>query len=270
VDIRDLIRNDPEMVFGHEPVTESLNVKTESRRFTRDPLHEYLVSIGHDGVINLHDDVGRYAQAFSWYTLCLRRTLEHSSIARRSEAQLRWHPRTVKYSRRQAQTAKGLRSAGPYLEVDYQNLIIHACILLDRTITLSRRFLRGGNLPSFTSFGQHKAFLKLHSEELDPVFRGYSEAMTNTTHWFEIPLKVLRDKYLMHSAEQHLSFFGWSSECQWDLEMTTIIPASQRQQKPLERVKVIRFSPRRLGRDIETFLSWFSQYARTATEDAES
>jgi len=262
MDIRELIRTSPEIVFGHRPVTDRLNVKNEFRRFSADPLRDYLTAVGDKNAAFFQGDIGRYKQAFLWYALCLGRTIDHCSVARRFDRELRWHPVTLKYSVQQEQIARKRKSIRPYQELDYQNLIIHTCILLDRTIALSRRFLQGRNLPSFTSFTQHKAFLKKHSSAVEVGFRDYADRVVSTTDWFEIPLKVLRDKYLMHSAERHMVFFGWSTEKQWDLEMTTIIRASRNQKYLLERVKCIRFSPRRLARDIDTFLSWFSEYGQ--------
>ncbi|MGD0596856.1 MAG: hypothetical protein ABSA64_04950 [Sedimentisphaerales bacterium] len=265
MDLRELIRQSPDIVFGHIAVNESLNVKNEIRRLSNDPLQEYLTMLDDDQAVFFQGDIGRYKQAFSWYILSLRRVLEHCSLARRFDKELRWHPVTVKYSTRQSQIARTRKSMSSYQELDYQNLIIYACLLLDRTISLSRRFLRGKNLPSFTSFNQHKAFLRNHGKELNKDFHAYVDYIILNTEWFDIPLKILRDKYLMHSSEKHMSYFGWSTQEQWDLEMVKVISALQGQDKLLERVKVIRFSPRRLARDIEIFLHWFSQYAQINT-----
>jgi hypothetical protein len=271
MDLRELIRRSPEIVVGHISVTDRLNARKELRRFSDDPLRDYLTMLDDDAAALFHGDVGRYEQAFSWYALSLGRALEHCSVARRCDKELRWHPVTDKYSTRQLHIARKRKSVGPYQELDYQNLIIHTCILLDRTISFSRRFLRGRRLPSFTSFNQHKAFLRKHGNELYKDFHDYADRVASTTDWFEIPLKVLRDKYLMHSSEKHMVFFGWSTERQWDLEMMTIIRASQNQSKLFERVKCIRFSPRRLARDVEEFLHWFSEYSQeTAGEIVQS
>jgi hypothetical protein len=109
--------------------------------------------------------------------------------------------------------------------------------------------------------------LKANPTALDSKFRDYAEQLASTTDWYEIPLKILRDKYLMHSAERHMVSFGWSTDKEWDLEMITIISASRNQKKVLEKVKWIRFSPRRLARDVEAFLTWFGEYGCTAMGD---
>ena len=205
-------------------------------------------------------DIGRYLQAYSWYILCLSRVFKHISLSRRVEAGLRHYPRNARYSSYQKELSSKYREFNQYIELDYQNLIIHSCILLDRVITLSRRFIIGGNLPSFTSFNKHKQFLKKNPNALNVDHNEYLQHMTLKTDWFEIPLKVLRDKFLMHSSEKHMSFLGWG-ESNWDLEMVTIISAGKNQEKLFKKVKAINFTPRRLARDIESFLHWFSNYA---------
>lgn len=263
MDIREVIRNSSEVVVGHKPVTERLNLKNEVRRFSVDPLYGFLIAIDDKYATILNGDIGRYQQSYFWYTLCLKRTLEHYSIERRWDREIRCHSSSLPYSARQTQIARKRRAMNPYQELDYQNLIIHTCILLDRVIALSRRFLVGKNLPSFTSFAQHKAFLQKDPRTLDGRFHDYAEILVKTTDWFEIPVKVLRDKYLMHSAERHFCSFGWPPEG-YDRMMITVISASPHQEKILERVKVICFSPRRLARDIEAFLSWFSEFGQSS------
>jgi len=259
MDLRELVRSHPDMVVGHKPITGPLNVRKESRRFGKDPMENLIKAIGDEDASFMKGDIGRYLQAYSWYSLCLKRCFEHISVARRGDAELRYHPRNEKYSKRQKQIANKSNTIGPYLELDYQNLIIHACILLDRTITISRRFISDGSLPSFTSFNKHMEFLSKNPGALGKDHKEYEEELISALEWYRIPIKVLRDKYLMHSSEKHMAFFGWG-ETNWDLEMITMIPAKLNQKKPLERVKWICFTPRQLARNIESFLSWFAEY----------
>jgi hypothetical protein len=260
MDLRDLVRNHPEAIVGHTPLGISLNLKKELRRFANDPMSDLLNLIDSSKISFIIGDIERYLQAYSRYALSLERALIHCSVSRSHDQELRYHPHNKEYSARQKKLALKWSQTSRFLELDYQNLIIHACILLDRTITLSRRFLTGNQLPSFTSFSKHKGYLAKSPSSLDIIHSGYVKEITSTTGWFEIPLKVLRDKFLMHSAEKYLSFFGWNGTNEYDLEMLTIIPASHDQEKLLEKVKVISFSPRRLARDIESFLTWFSDY----------
>jgi hypothetical protein len=259
MDLRELVRSHPDMVVGHKAISDTLNVRKESRRFGKDPLENLVNTIGDEGAVFMKGDIGRYLQAYSWYSLCLKRCFEHISVARRGDSELRYHPKNEKYTQRQKQIAAKRNAIGPYLELDYQNLIIHTCILLDRTIAISRRFLVGGGLPSFTSFNKHVEFISKKAGALGHHHTEYEEQLSSCSEWYNIPLKVLRDKYLMHSSERHMAFFGWS-ETNWDLEMITMIPAKLNQDKPLKEVKVICFTPRQLARDIEDFLKWFAAY----------
>ena len=259
MDLRELVRAHPEMVLGHTAISDTLNFRKESQRFRKDPMESLINAIADEDAAFMKGDIGRYLQAFSWYSLCLMRCFEHISVVRRGNAELRYHPRNEKYSKRQKQIADKNNKLGPYLELDYQNLIIHACILLDRTITISRRFISGGNLPSFTSFNKHIGFLSKNPGTLGRDHREYENKLVSALEWYRIPIKVLRDKYLMHSSEKHMAFFGWG-ETTWDLEMITIISAMSNQEIPFERTKWICFTPRRLARDMEDFLCWFSEY----------
>ena len=259
MDLRDIVREHPDTVVGHKAVSESLNTWKEIKRFAKDPLKNLIFVIDTSHSEFTKGDIGRYVQAFRWYSLCLRRALTHISVARRADVELSYHPRNEKYSSRQKKLSAKRNEISPYLELDYQNLIIHSCILLDRVISLSRRFLNGPNLPSFTSFNKHKQFLSKNANALSPNHAGYTQYITEKTDWFEIPLKVLRDKFLIHSSERHMSFLGWG-ESNWDLDMLTMIPAAKEQDKLLEKVKVINFTPRRLARDMESFLHWFDKY----------
>ncbi len=262
MDLRDIIRNQSSVVVGHKAVGNSLNFNKETERFSKNHLEKLLVLFNDTSAEFTNGDIGRYLQAYSWYVLCLKRALKHISLSRRVQAGLRYHPRNVKYSSYHKELSHKYREFNQYIELDYQNLIIHSCILLDRVITLTRRFIVGGNLPSFTSFNKHKQFLKKSPNPLDMNHHAYVKYISTETDWFEIPLKVLRDKFLMHSSEKYMSFLGWG-QSNWDLEMVTVISAEKNQDELFRKVRAINFTPRRLARDIETFLKWYSNYAIT-------
>mgnify|MGYP004005387545 FL=1 len=261
MDLREIIRNSETTVFGHEPVQESLNLKNEIKQFSIDPLEEYIEKVNDLERNMFCGDVGRYLQSFSWYQLSLKRTLNIASITKRYNSEVKYHPKNQKYSNRQKQIVEVYKQFVPYGELDFQNLLIHSYLLLERTIALSRRFLTLEELPSFTSFSKHKNFFKKSSTK-NLSDNDYGKYISNKTDWFEIPLKVLRDKYLMHSAEKHLLYHGWSPDANCDLTMTVILlNLSSSQEEHLKNVKVIQFSPRRLARDINEFLIRFSSFA---------
>jgi len=262
MDLLKIVRGVPDVAVGHKPVSDRLNLKCEASCFCRNPLESYLTFVNDQAALLFRGDIGRYIQAFDWYSLCLKRTLNLCSVARLYDRELKSHPVNKKYSPRQKRIAAKVKAVMPYIEVDYQNLIVYACILLDRVIAISRRFLQGGNLPSFTSFSKHKNFLSTNPGPLVKHHAEYVQLVTQDTDWFEIPLKVLRDKFLMHAAERHVAWFGWDNGNEWDLIMTTMIGEHPRQSNPLGRGKWITFSPRRLARDMDFFLNAFSTYAQ--------
>lgn len=85
--------------------------------------------------------------------------------------------------------------------------------------------------------------------------REYSDYIVDETDWFEIPLKLLRDKYLMHTSEKHLNFLGCRNN--WNLELTVWI---SKKSGDLSNVKVVCFNPRRLARDIHNYLNFISKF----------
>ena len=58
-----------------------------------------------------------------------------------------------------------------------------------------------------------------------------------------------------------MNFLGWGKS-DWDMELVTFIPRDPRQEKPLQDMKVICFTPRRLARDIELYLKEFEVFFR--------
>jgi len=263
MDLRDLIRTQPELIVGHVAVKESLNVQKELKRFAKDPLEPLIQQMCGESSELLKDDIGRYIESYSWYLMCLKRCFEHMSISRRWYAEVKYHPKNKKFSERQCLISEKYWGATPYMMLDYQNLIVHACMLLDRSVTLTRHFLSGGSLPSFTSFNKHMNFLERNPSALAAEHKPYRSIVLSCKSWFHIPLRVLRDKYLMHSAEKHMAFLGWGKS-DWDMELVTMIPRNLRQEKPLQDMKVISFTPRRLARDIEAFFSGYEGHFRGA------
>lgn len=261
MDLRDLVRTQPDLVVGHAAVKESLNVEKESKRFSSDPMAPLIDRLRADSSKLLKDDIDRYLESYSWYLMCLKRCFEHMSISRRWHAEVKYHPKNKKFSERQRLISKRYWEATPYMMLDYQNLILHVCMLLDRSVTLTRRFLSGGALPSFTSFSKHIDFLEKNPGSLAAEHEPYRSLILSCKPWFRVPLKVLRDKYLMHSAEDHMASLVWG-ESDWDMELVTMIPRVPRQEKPLQDIKVICFSPRRVARDIEAFFTDYERHFR--------
>jgi hypothetical protein len=249
-------------VQGTEPVTEPLNLRRESRRFANDPLQPLVAQIGDHRSLTTHGDVGRYQRAYCSYALCLARVLGHISIGRRFQSQVR--PRyggRRGLSGRERAVSRAYRDRRAYFELDFDNYLMHSRIVLDRTIGLSRRFLHGPRLPSFTSFSDHKKFLKHHPTVIIG-HESYAREMANETDWFDMPLKYLRDKFIVHSGPRHFRFLGYPSH--HDLELL-LVPADRAKKDEFSQTMLLRFSSRRFARDVDGFLKWYNAYALAAT-----
>lgn len=82
MDLRDIVREHPDTVVGHKAASESLNTRKEIKRFAKDPLKNLISVIDDSNSEFTKGDIGRYIQAFRWYSLCLRRALTHISLVR--------------------------------------------------------------------------------------------------------------------------------------------------------------------------------------------
>jgi len=250
---------------GHADTGKRLNVRREVRRIADDPLAGYLQRAYPDA-----DPGGarqRYEEAYRLYFLAMQRALEQVSTTVR----FRKGPYYVlkyggKYGPRQRKLAKKYWRLVPFLELDIVTCLLQTRILLDRTIALSRRFLQGPQLPSFTSFAHHKKFfasgkrLRGHSS--------YAQYMIHSTSWFDVPIKFVRDKLLVHQGPRHFRSFGipgWGAED--DLVWYFLLQGEAPLVRPEKRSAsptVIRLNVLRLSYDVESFPRWFSEYGTKA------
>ncbi len=252
-------------LLGNDPVDERLNVAKETARFRRDPLEPLLTALDENGSLVVHGDTGRYYRAYDFYALCIERVLSHISIGRRFQSEVRHNYGGRRpLSKRQKEISRQYRSQRAFFELDYTNYVIHARILLDRTIGLSRRFLKGPELPSFTSFADHKKFLAKRPRALGKAHRDYVHRIVNRTSWFDMPLKMVRDKLVVHTPPKHFLMMGYPSH--HDLEML-FIPADKDKKDLFSQSTILKLSVRRLARDIEDFLTWYNRYALAALKD---
>ncbi len=206
-------------------------------------------------------EFGRYRSAYSSYYLSLARFLPEMSVNRR------WRngPYYVikyggRYTEAQKRLTKRFNAIDKFIHFDFFNCIIHACIMLDRTIALSRYFLKGEELPSFNSFSKHIKFFKALTHSYSP-YKDYAEYMRDKTGWYEIPLKLVRDKFIVHQGPKHMRFFGFPSDAQDQLELF-ILPTDDNDKQ--EFGSWIRVSMVQLIHDISSFLWWYNDYGLKA------
>lgn len=255
-----------ELLLGHKPLEGRLNIRKELKRLRHDPLDQFVRIFGQQKSFHfMQNEFSRYREAYYFYYLSLERFLPEMSIA------VRWRngPYFVlkyggKYTPSERRLADQYYKISPFLEFDFFNCLLYARMLLDRTIGLSRHFLKGGNLPSFTSFNEHRKFFR----RLKQPYReheDYAEYLRAKTGWFDLPVKQIRDKFLVHAGPRHLRIFGIPSKG-YEYGLTVLLPTGPDPDNPLAQMKSITLSIPRLARDIEEFLTWFCRYGIKAIE----
>ncbi|PJZ66063.1 hypothetical protein CH371_11150 [Leptospira wolffii] len=255
----DYIRNQNDVIFGHKSVSDKFNLKDELKQLKINPFSSLIDRIDPDAWGFIKSEGVRLVQSYEWYSFSLERVLTQISLARRYGKMLDNYKIGKPYTTYQRKLTADFRMMVKFNELDYQNLIIHAVLFLNRTLAISRLCWQDSLKPSFTSFNNHKVFLKKNREHMQKSAL-YADGFLNKTEWYEIPLKILRDKFLMHAAEPHSSMIAWGKS-DWDLDYIVMIPAERKQEKIFEKVKLIQFSARRLQKDIDSYLAWLIDYA---------
>jgi hypothetical protein len=248
-------------IFGHKPLGSRPNIRAELKRLRRDPLEKLLAAIEPAPVSIVSSDTTRYRNAYYFYYLSMDRYLHEMSVAARYTIGGLKYVR--KYRPLQRRLAERYKAVSPFLEYDLTNCLLHSRILLDRVAGLARFFLRGEQLPSFTSFSDHKKFF-LRLVKPFGQDEAYASYIRNETPWFDMPLKEVRDKFVVHSSPKHMSFLGYPGGSDYELSLNIMLPDSEDPDKPFGKVKVIMVSPLRLSHDLERFLDWFCSYGLAA------
>jgi hypothetical protein len=220
--------------------------------------------IGSGDFAILSTEESRYREAYWFYYLAMRRYLENMSSTiryRTAVTDRRGRGGRIPYTSSQRAAAIRYKASRPFLEFDMANCLMHARILLDRAIALSRSFLTESPLPSFTSFHDHKEFFTRRRLSISR-HRDYANYMCDNTAWFDMPLKAVRDKFVVHASPQHFRFMGSPNSHQVDLVI--MVPAGDNPAKPMENVKAIVVNALRLSYEVETFLKWLADYGTAA------
>lgn len=239
------------------------NVRLEIARVKRDPMQSFFVHIGEEINPFVSSDISRYCDAYQMYFLSVRRFMTSMSIVTRYMNGAHYKRKFGgKYSSYEKAIADKYREVAPYTEFDIANCLLHARILLDRVASISRRFLRGGQLPSFTSFSDHKKFFQRLQGPYG-LHEPYAQYLREYTPWFEMPLKEVRDKFVVHSAPKHSRFVGLPNN--WEVELVILRAEGKPPEKPFSKSSPVIVNVLRMSHDIEIFLNWFCAYAINAT-----
>jgi hypothetical protein len=250
-------------VLGHSPIGSRPNIRNEVRRIYADPLARFLTLAGHDSPTFVSSDCSRYADAYRFYALSMERYLTAMSVAARYSRRLHWKRRSrERFTKSEQALASKYRASARFLELDVSNCLIHTRILLDRTISLSRLFLKGSkNVPSFTSFTDHKKFFAKLSVPYG-AHEEYARLIREETNWYEMPVQVARDKYTVHASPRHSRFLGYPND--FELDLCILVPDDPHGDKPLASVKVVVVNALRMSIDIEQFLEKFASLGEAA------
>lgn len=244
---------------GHQHVR--VNVRREVSRIRRDPMRALLELQGEGRIPPLA--ATRYREAYALYAVAMERALEQLSTATR----FRKGPYYVRkyggrYGPGQKRLARKAKQLRRFFDLDVYSSLVFSRILLDRTVALSRSFLAGGRLPSFTSFSDHKKFLRRGNHE---IAAQYVDRIVNQTDWFDVPLKLIRDKFIVHAGPSYyrLDTIPWRGD---DLLMTFVLttPALG------AREDGIGLNLLTLTHQIEEFLTWFASYGAKSLMDTAS
>lgn len=249
--------------LGHRPMGKRPNVRNEIARIKRDPLEPYFSQLGEDSEPILSSTISRYQDAYNLYFLALRRFFQNMSVVARYMNSAHYKRKYGgSYTPYEKRIADRYREFAPYTEFDITNCLLYARILLDRVASLSRRFLSDGQLPSFTSFSDHKKFFQKLAKPYGE-HEEYAQYIRTNTDWFEMPLKEVRDKFVVHSAPRHMRFVGLPNN--FEVELVIVRAEGVPPEKPLARSTPVILNPLRMSYQIEAFLHWFSAYALSAT-----
>jgi len=250
----------PDWIKGNNPIEKRINIAAELKRLASDPLSPLLVKIRKEykpGSFLFSDDISRYSDAYYFYYLSLERFLPPLGYAVRWEKGLRYiKGRGKKFTPSQKKLSEKYHATRRYLGYDFFNVLLHARILMDRIAGISRIFINNKNLPSFTSFSDHKKFFQKLPQPYGE-HEEYARYIRENTTWFEMPLKEARDHFLVHQGPSHMLNFGYRDE-EWDIFVHIMIPKNR--DNLAEGSENIFISVPQLARDIEVFLHWFNTY----------
>ena len=241
----------------NNPLKKRINVRNEIKRIRIDPLQNYLETAYKNTEPGGIRD--RYEYAYYLYMRSMERIFEQISTSiRYNKGPYNAKQCGRKFTPGQKKIADKRRKLRPYFELDIATGLLQARILLDKLVGLSRSFLKGPKLPSFTSFSNHKKFLLNEKNEISGHAE-YVRYFREETDWFDLSIKYIRDKFLVHQGPKHWMFHGIGSVDENNICLSIILFQDDKDNNVEE--KLIHFNPWKMSYDIEIFLSWFSNYA---------
>ncbi len=259
---------DTDWHVGHTSYGPRINVKKTLKQLRREPLSPLLAKLHNGEYAILEDEFSRYMEAYELYYLSLERFLPEMSLA------VRWSkgPYYVRkyggrYTDSERQLAQEYNKIARYLHLDFFNCLLYARILLDRAIAFSKYFLQDGDMPSYTSFSEHKKYFKRLKHSFG-AHEAYAAYMRDQTAWFDMPLKIVRDKFLVHTGPKHIRVFGYTCGGH-EFGLMLMVPTGSEPNKPLANIQTITVSVPQMAADVGQFLAWLSAYGLEALGESD-
>ncbi len=206
---------------------------------------------GHSSYI-FEDSLSLWSESYSFYYLTLSRLLPEMSLARRINIAKKIDGNFITI---QGDVTKKYNETSKYLLLDFINFSLHPRILLDRTISLAQYFINGGNVPSFTSFNNHRKFFLLPKNTPYIPLENYAQYIREKTEWFD-NLKLIRDKYIVHTQATHSKWLAFSIEPEKnDIHLTIQLPLGSKENGVLSKVKWVHIDVMEIILQVSQFLS---------------
>lgn len=139
---------------------------------------------------------------FNFYS-CLERLLTEASLSRRHERiywKIRYHE---KLTERELLFSKKCNEKCKYITLDYENFILHTKIYFDGMAYITKFFFNFEKKPSNKSFSEHRKFF-LRDENIPYYDEVYASKIRNDLAWWDIFIKFIRDKLIIHRTMKHL------------------------------------------------------------------
>lgn len=240
-------------------------MKEELKYHRNDPLQPLIAHLSErmGEVFERSTQLQRYSLAYSNFYASLARFLPELSIAARwSQSAMIARKHSLKYTPAERRIADKYNRVAPFLDLDFYNCLIHGRILMDRAVGFGRYYLKGGRLPSFHSFADHKRFFT-NLKGSYGSHEEYARYILERTGWFESVLKITRDQYVVHSGPKHVRLFGFAGATDMNL---IILPHVPRERRRGNGVPAIIVSVPGIARKIHDLLEWMGEFGAKALD----
>lgn len=240
-----------------------MNVKKILKSIKQNPLNELILKLEATNSDNSYNSIKKnlpeihiIKEQYNNYYLSCERILNEISLERRFRNgpyfALKYR---IKYTKNDRKLAHKYNQIKKYTELDFYNFILHTRILLDCVTRIAKHFIKGNNLPKFTSFTSHRNFFLKSNNHPYIGHEKYAFYIRDNTNWFE-NLRNVRDNILVHPKSSHFRFLGMSfGSDEFKLHIFSDSTISIPDENGTNVISVVEFID-----CIEEFLLFFNKY----------